>query len=413
MSSSSNDIPSVNPTFKEEILKYPQIKLLDSDPENNIELYCYDHCSPDDPEVVKACRGVVFSEEKIVLKGFPYTYEFTRDNKNQIDNLFSSFSLRFFDAYEGTLIRVFSHNNKWYLSTNKKLNAFKSRWGTKTSYGEYFVNALQYEAKVSNLFRDRLKLEGEEEFEPNVLLDRLFNSLDSEKQYMFFIINDFNNRLVCEYDHPKLFHVGTFHNETLSLEHEYGFDYPTEHFFDSSESLIEYVEKNIDYKLLQGIIIFADDNKQYKIYNKDYIQWYQVRGNEASIKFRYIQLRTNKEKKNLLLQLYPQFQETFQTIEKTVIEICNNILQSYINRYIRKQYVVLPVEQFIVMSEVHKWFLQDKDHNKVNINIVIETFNKQNAPTVNRMIKKFIYDKNKNKDDVVADASSTTVEVSA
>lgn len=419
MSSSSTTSSSTHsPSLRDEIQKYHQIKLLDSDPDNNIDLYCYDHCCPDDPEVVKACRGVVFSNEKIVLQGFPYTYEFTQEkNKDQIDELFSSSSsLKFFDAYEGTLIRIFCFNNKWYLSTNKKLDAFKSRWGSKTCYGDYFINALQYESKVSTSFRERLGLEGDQEQEASVILDRLFNTLDPLKQYMFFIINDFNNRLVCEYDHPKVFHVGTFHDGNLSLEREKGFDSPKEHSFQSPAELFSYVNNTIDYKLLQGIIIFAEENKQYKIYNKDYLDWYQVRGNEASIKFRYIQLRNDPRKKKLLLQLYPHFEETFKDLESTVTEICHNILQAYINRYIRKQYVVLPVEQFIVMSEVHKWFLEDKDHHRVNINIVIKTFNNQNAPTINRMIKKFVYEKKKSlivPEIEIPEACSTTVEASS
>ena len=382
---------------RDDLKNYPQIRLIDSDPKNNIELFCYDNCSVTDPDIVKACRGIVFSGEKVVLQGFPYTYEFTEDNdRKEIDDIFTSSSPRFFDAYEGTLIRIFSFNNKWYLSTNKKLDAFKSRWGSKTSYGDYFISALIHEIHVSTVFREKLGFaDHDEEGIPAVILDRLFNILDHEKQYMFFLINNFNNRIVCEYDHPKFLHVGTFENGALSLEHEdLGFDYPKEHFFDSPDALFNYINNHVNHRLLQGVIVFTNDNKQYKIYNKTYLDLYKIRGNEASIKFRYIQLRNDTVKKNMLVELYPEFNESFISIESTITELCNNILQSYINRYIRKQYVVLPVEQFIVLSEVHKWFLQDKD-NRVSIKIVIDTFNKQNAPTINRMIKKYIFEKNK------------------
>lgn len=382
---------------REELSHYPQIRLIDSDPENNIDLFSYDNCAPTDPEVVKACRGIVFENDNIILRSFPYTYEFTEDeNRKEIEDIFASASPRFFDAFEGTLIRIFSYNNKWYLSTNKKLDAFKSRWGTKTSYGDFFIEALTYEMNVSPAFREKLGFKEEEKEGGAVILDRLFNILNPEKQYMLFLVTNFNNRIVCEYDHPKFLHVGTFHNGVLSLDHDdLGFDYPKEHFFASPDDLFDYVNQKVDYKLLQGVIIFGNNNKQYKIYNKTYLQWLRIRGNEASIKFRYIQLRSIPEKRDLLIQLYPEFKETFFNMEVTIREICNHVLEAYINRYIRKQYVVLPVEQFIVLSEVHKWYLQDKDNHRVNIMIVMETFNKQNAPTINRMIKKFIFDKNK------------------
>lgn len=389
--------PSIS---REELSHYPQIRLIDSDPENNIDLFSYDTCSPTDPEIVKACRGIVFQNNDIVLQSFPYTYEFTEDeNRKEVEDIFASSSpLRFFDAFEGTLIRIFSYNNKWYLSTNRKLDAFKSRWGVKTSYGDYFIEALKHEIIVSSVFREKLGFNEEsgEQASTATILDRLFNILNPEKQYMFFLINNFSNRIVCEYDHPKFLHVGTFHQGVLCLEHDnLGFDYPKEHFFESPDELFNYVNNKVDFKLLQGIIIFGENNKQYKVYNKTYLEWLKIRGNEASIRFRYIQLRNNPEKRDLLLQLYPEFRETVFNIEITIREICNHILEAYINRFIRKQHVVLPVEQFIVLSEVHKWYLQDKDNRRVNIMIVIETLNKQNAPTINRMIKKFIFDKNK------------------
>ena len=57
-----------------------------------------------------------------------------------------------YDAYEGCLLRLFNFNNKWFLSTHKKINAFRSKWSSKDSFGLMFQNALQYEYNVDDSF---------------------------------------------------------------------------------------------------------------------------------------------------------------------------------------------------------------------------------------------------------------------
>jgi hypothetical protein len=141
----------------------PKIRLVDSDPtNNNISLFCYDTCDDNDDELVKSCRGIAFSGEELIFKGFPYTYEYTqKKNHDAINNLLSNNLCSIYDSFEGTLLRMFCYNNKWYLSTNRKLDANKSKWGSKTTFGEYFKQALEYEVVVSIKFREAIFRERE------------------------------------------------------------------------------------------------------------------------------------------------------------------------------------------------------------------------------------------------------------
>ena len=376
----------------------PKIRLVDSDPtNNNISLFCYDTCDDNDDELVKSCRGIAFSGEELIFKGFPYTYEYTqKKNHDAINDLLSNNLCSIYDSFEGTLLRMFCYNNKWYLSTNRKLDANKSKWGSKTTFGEYFKQALEYEVVVSIKFREAIFREREggdiTAAAGTSLMDKFINLLDTSKQYMFLLLSNMENRIVCQYDHPKFLHVGTFSDGgtkfSLEQEHFIGLDYPKQHFFENIEQMYEYIN-SVDYKLLQGVIVFGPDNTQYKIMNEAYDHFYSIRGNESSIKFRYLQLRNDGPKCDILKAMYPEYVASFQYYETCIIEICNLILKGYINRYIRKQFVVLPLEQFIVMSEVHKWHVLDRDHNKVNINIVLQTLNQQNPVSINRMIKKY------------------------
>lgn len=60
-------------------------------------------------------------------------------------------------AREGTTIRVFNHKDKWYCTTHRKIDAFRSRWGNTKSFGEIFAeNVLSKSGKTLEEFYETL-----------------------------------------------------------------------------------------------------------------------------------------------------------------------------------------------------------------------------------------------------------------
>ena len=369
------------------------IKHVDKDEQTGLDLFCYIHCEPSDSDIRKKCRGVVFDNNKLVMKGFPYTIEYTKINNQQEinDNIVSIFNeCSFYDAYEGSLIRMFHYNDKWFLSTNRKFDAFKSKWASKESFGSFFKKALENEYKNNVKFRSTF------DFNPEVddIIERFQSVLDKKKQYMFLLLNSPENRIVSSaYENPTFFHVGTFIDMELDMSDDLSIPYPKEHKFSDINDLYDYVEM-MDYKKHQGIIVFAPGNLQYKIFNQDYYELYKVRGNEPSIKFRYLQVRMNKKYSDMLHFLYPEYQEAFAEYENYIYTIATDIMNSYIERFIKKNYVTVPVEEFQVVRDCHGWHLSNRFENKINIDKVIEILNQQPATNINRMIRKRIAEKN-------------------
>jgi hypothetical protein len=379
-------------SFRQQVEANPKIRLVDSDPENHIDLFCYETCDESDDDIVKSCRGIVFDKDKVVFRGFSFTPEYTLSNDSEkINSILSSFPCKIYDSYEGTLLRIFCHNNKWYISTNRKLDANKSKWGSKTSFGEYFKQALEYEIIANAKFRDHLFQRGQENPTLMNLLDKFFDKLDSSKKYTFLLLTNKETRIVCQYENPKILHVGTFNEDNhLSCGELLGLDFPKELYFETIESMYHYIN-TIDFTTLQGLIVFNNDfQNQFKIMNQKYLDLYTIRGNESSVKFRYLQLRNDPIKRDTLRGLYLNHCYDFDYYEQCLSKITDIILEAYINRYIRKQYVVLPLEQFIVMSEVHKWYMTDRDCRKVSRDIITLKINEQTPVSLNRMIKKYI-----------------------
>lgn len=358
-----------------------KVRLSDRDEENNLDLYCYVKCDNNSSESLKNCRGIVFNGENVVMKAFPYTEEYVFDDKENIERIFNK-RIKIYDAYEGALIRMFYYKTKWYITTHRKLNAFESKWASKQSFGTCFKQALYQEIKNNKKLSE--KLSGEER-----ILEKFQNTLNKDNQYMFVVRNTQYNRIVCiPPETPSLFHVGTFINNKLVLDDNIEVTKPNSHEFNNVEELQNYV-KNIDYMKTQGVIVFTENNKQYKILNDNYNELFMARGNQPSINFRYLQVRMDKDMVDKLYYLYPEMTKNFEDYEDILFEVGKIIYNSYVNRYIKKQYVSLPKEEFVVMKKCHSWHLENRRTNRISINVVMDILNEQYPTNLNRMIKRF------------------------
>jgi hypothetical protein len=390
MSESNQNESSEFEFTRANVEKHKQIKLVDSDPETGLDLFSYIHCEAGDSNFLKQSRGVVFKGDDIVLKGFPYTYEYTEhDNLEEIRQRVNSETCSFYESYEGAVIRIFHYGGKWFLSTNRKLDAFKSKWAAKESFGSYFKKALQREFEENDRLREKVG-----EYDPESVIDIFCEKiLDKEKQYMFLLLNNSENRIVCDPpENPTVFHVGTFIDGRLSMSEDVYLPYPKKLEFKSLEDLFQYVE-GVNFKKLQGVIVFSQDNNQFKIFSRDYQYLYKARGNEPSIKFRYLQVRIDKDLNDALRYLYPDFVEHFENYENHIYDIAESINGSYIERFIRKNYVTVPKEEFDVIRKIHSWHIENRLENKININKVIDILNNEPPTNINRMIKRNIGEK--------------------
>jgi hypothetical protein len=359
------------------------INLVDSDEDSKVDMFCYVKCGEDDNELLKQCRGVVFSGNDLVMKAFPYTSEF---NHTEIDEINTSIGdikdWSFYEAHEGACVRMFNHSGKWFVSTHRKLDAFRSKWASRESFGASFKTALMAEEDNNPEFKAGLP-DGEN------ILERFQSTLDTSKQYMFLVRNTKDNRIVCGVpDRATVYHVGTFVDGALVMTEDVKITVPTKLKFTNTDELQEYVV-NVSYRELQGVIGFNENNKQVKIINKDYQDLFHARGNEPSIKFRYLQVRMNSALVNMLYHLYPDMTETFDEYENTLFEIGRGIYRAYVNRFIKKRYVTVPREEFAVIRECHTWHLVDRTENRISLDQVVIIMNQQSATNLNHMIRRF------------------------
>ena len=151
--------------------------------------------------------------------------------------------------------------------------------------------------------------------------------------------------------------------------------------------MVEYVE-NSGFDSIQGLIIFMK-NFSFKLYNSEYYKYLLARGNSASIIFRYLQVRMDKEMRQRLYVLYPSYIEQFDQVETKFYEIARNITDGYIKRYQYGKYVEFPKSEFeSIVRPLHTWHLEDKRFNQVNFTKVIDFINEQSPKYLNYLRKK-------------------------
>ena len=342
------------------------IKLTDSN--DRLDMFCV--VNPEIDTHLNSCRGVVYNKEgQLVLQAFPYTITTSEEHlfKEHVEKIFDQCS--FYDSYEGFLIRM---------------------WSSNVSFGDMFVDALMYE--FSN--NDTLVL-SMPEINSVSILEHFQTMLQPDHQYMFLVRNTKETRIVCDApDNPSMFHVGTFKGSELDIDANlFNIPKPKKLKFETIEEVCRYAD-NSDYTKTQGVIVFAPNNQQYKLLSHDYELSFEVRGNVPSIKFRYLQLRNDREMKEAIEKLYPEKVPEFQEYEMELLEISQHAYNLYYNRHIRKQHIEMTPKVKSLLYQVHGKYLNAKYSPErmsicVNQQDVLDTINEQDPSFVNHLLREY------------------------
>jgi hypothetical protein len=353
------------------------------DQEEGLRVLNYHECGRDSPQELKRIRGLVqdTTTGAILFETFPYTEEYVSHEEVPLleGDILAEWDV--FYSLEGCLLRVFWHKERWFISTNKKLNAFKSRWSSRKSFGDIFRDGLAHTNGDENV------------------LERLLDTLGKDKVHLFLVRYNHENRVVCSApkDHECVYFIGSWDDKTKTLDREWRspvkvrlptpiLDIPTTiHDLADSVSTQEY----------QGVILFhKTKNLQVKIYSKEYDKLYRIRGNNPNIRFRYLEIRGDGDIRQEFVRLYPLHEDLFLEYENILYQLAKLIRYYYIQRYIKNKYVTLPKEEYILMKKCHDWYLTNRSENKINVAKVLDILNKEDALSQYKMIRRYQINQN-------------------
>jgi hypothetical protein len=158
-----------------------------------------------DNELYRECRSIIINtNEKLSVTSYSHDnvlYSTIQEFKSEENDIIE-------ESFEGTMINIFNHNDKWYFSSTKCPSVDNSYFFTdKKSHGEMFNEILKQHYPNSENVRD--------EFVKN---------LDKNKCYFFIIIHH-ENKYIIDYtnifgnDYKKLVHIITRDKNTQVEEY--------------------------------------------------------------------------------------------------------------------------------------------------------------------------------------------------
>nr|QXT57814.1 immediate early protein ICP-46/RNA ligase [Rhinella marina erythrocytic-like virus] len=268
-------------------------------------------------------------------------------------------------AEEGTTIRVFYNREKWYTSTKRKLQAFKSRWADKTcTFGATFAQAVRNE--LGELDDERPDQEFLEAFYEQYL--------DKDKIYFFVLRNTEGERIVCDPpENAKALHICTQKNGVNDFKHRICINIgPFTHTttIKNNYTDIKCVLDEIDYHTHQGVIV-EQNGVFYKLLVPEYAKLAAIRGSTASLKMCYLKLRNPEffKERHLFLKLYPSFASQVEQLETDIYLVCCRLHKIYMDKFIGKRQLNLNITDASAIKIIHKRHIVDKlptTPNKIN-----------------------------------------------
>lgn len=335
---------------------------------------------------VRRIRGTVIDNrtKRVVHPGGFFPYEFTEIDREKFDQKTTELHQNFNDmtvgySFEGTIIRIFYHN-KWYVSTHRKLDANRSKWGSDKSFKILFESGLQDSYGLT--------------------LQQLINRLNLRCHYTFMVMADANTRFVCEVgDGKKVYLVGT--NDPAPSVNIDPLPVPNVK-FETVDCVFNYVKEMTYPFAYQGLLLVHRSGSQYRVINSEYGKLFQVRNNEQSIPFRYLQLKTENASETIdnLKKLFPTYIPIFEQQDGYVDQLADFIHVEYTKRKQNNpNNPIGPIDQHIYL------FIKNRlmQHQNVTQNQIKEILWSEKPSHLNKMVRLIKYQNKKEQTKLVVE----------
>lgn len=217
-----------------------------------------------------------------------------------------------------------------------------------------------------------------------------FDSLNKKLCYSF-VMQHPNNYIVIPLTETKLYLVACYKinnsNKTIqvidvkSIKNDFNnikIYYPRQYTFDNFEQLDDIVA-NLHMDSYVGLMIHHHSTgERTKLRNFKYEYVKKLRGNQAKLQFRYLELRVSKQIKEYLYY-FPESTYLFNKYETELHNFTNNLYKYYVNCFILKKIKLkdYPYEYRLNMYELHNKYINILKPKKQTItkNYVIDYIN--------------------------------------
>lgn len=295
--------------------------------DNKLFVLNYDQIeSPKYHPIVKECRGLIIDKDyNVVCRPFDRFYnhgEYDPENKEAYEVDFKN--VKVFDKLDGSLIKIYHHDNNWYCATRG------------TAFAESDVNG--WPITFKGLVYRALDVQNDGSF------NHLCNAYLEKDLTHLFEVTARENRVVTRYEGTNLHYLasrakdGTYVDLSYKMEF-FGAKLPKVHDLSTIESCIKASEELSDLK--EGYVLYQDGIPKVKIKSPAYVAVHHIRGTGLSEK-RIIDLVIINEHEEYLTY-FPEDKEYFDPYidaYKSLFEDINTSWEKYKDIENRKEFAI-------------------------------------------------------------------------
>lgn len=262
----------------------------------------------------KQANGLIFEKEtnKIVamcqnkLTDLESVNEFYDLLNSNLDN-----KIRLEYCEDGTMMRLYNHNNIWHTATTRCIDAKLSYWTSEKNFDTLFWE----------------------------IFDKtLLHTLDKNYTYIFILLHK-ENRIVIKHNINMLVYISRINN--ISLEEDYSNVFYNVYGIKRPKLIeINNLQEAFYNKFKRGIIVKILDKtiNTWNVYKLDFDKYNSiktVRGNVPDIRMRFLELLNNPEELRYLEVCYSEHKYMFNFIRVQLIKLIKEIHKLYIDSHIK------------------------------------------------------------------------------
>jgi len=279
---------------------------LDVKEDDGFVLLKYDQLNSDFNEpLVKECRGIILDGDNQIVC-FPF-FKFFNYGEVYADKIDWS-TARVQQKIDGSIMKLWFYKDKWRLSTNGSVDAYKSHLPDNfikvetdiKSFGELFESAVNYK-------------------------DLDYSKLDKDCTYIFELTSPFN-KVVIYYPETTISHIGTRNNKTgqefnVDIGVKKPKEYPIVNFNDCIKAAKELPSDE------EGFVVVDANWNRIKVKNPMYLQLHRmIENNNLSLKSALNMLLENDQDE--FLTYFPEYKEYFENLKNKIENLKNKISQT-------------------------------------------------------------------------------------
>ena len=210
------------------------------------------------------------------------------------------------EKVDGSLIKIWHHNDEWHISTNNTIDAFCAEIGdTELTFGDLVNEAIGCS-----------------------LVPYFLEGLDKHTTYMFELVSP-KSRTTIFYPKTQLYYLGQRNMNTMKeskcyTEHmkEYGVLCPKTYSLNNLDACLEYIKTMT--KDEEGFVIRDAELNRMKLKSPEYLMAFHMRNNGMVTKKRIIEMCKNNTVDDFMAYC-PDYREMAEDVIAGIVAVCTHL----------------------------------------------------------------------------------------